>query len=96
MGSIELSWSIFLLYMELLGKFSLLCSSIPFVEIPFIVVKHALFCYDFFDFAREQCYWQSITFFLICNSSLGSLASIILSTGCNFSREVENFMSFLI
>lgn len=82
--------------MELLGKFSLLCSSIPFVEIPFIVVKHALFCYDFFYFAREQCYWQSITFFLICNSSLGSLASIILSIGCNFSREVENFMSFLI
>lgn len=77
--------------MELLDKFSLLCSSIPF-----IVVKHALFCYDFFDFAREQCYWQSITFFLICNSSLGSLASIILSIGCNFSREVENFMSFLI
>jgi len=29
--------------MEFLGKFSLLCSSIPFVEIPFIVVKHAYF-----------------------------------------------------
>ena len=46
MGFIEIScisWSIFLLYLEFLGKFSLLRSSIPFVENPFIVVKHAYF-----------------------------------------------------